>query len=91
MSDQQHVTIRVDGIVQGVNYRQAARQAAERLQITGYACNEADGSVIVEAEGLPAALEQFVTWCRNGLDAARVDRISVSHGPLVGYVGFSRW
>ena len=90
MSDRQRKIIRVEGLVQGVNFRQAARREAERLGIAGFARNESDGSVTVEAEGEAAALAQFVDWCRRGPAAARVDRIHVEDRPLVGHEGFCR-
>lgn len=90
MGDRQHVTLRVQGMVQGVNYRQAARREAERLGVTGFARNEDDGSVLVEAEGEQRNLDEFIAWCRHGPRDARVDRVTVATGPLVGYDGFSR-
>ncbi len=84
------VTIRVEGVVQGVNYRQAARRKAEGLGISGFARNENDGSVTVEAEGEPTAIAQFIEWCHYGPASAQVDRIAVTDGPLVGYEGFAR-
>lgn len=90
MTERARRVIRVDGLVQGVNYRQAARREAERLGIAGFARNEADGSVTVDAEGDPDALAQFVSWCRHGPDAARVERIEIGDAPPVGQVGFRR-
>jgi acylphosphatase len=90
MSERERVTIRVEGVVQGVNFRQAARREAERLGIAGFARNESDGSVTIDVEGTPNDLAHFVAWCRRGPDTARVDRLSVSTGPIVGYVGFAR-
>ncbi|HYP58997.1 MAG TPA: acylphosphatase [Thermomicrobiales bacterium] len=87
---ERRVTIRVEGIVQGVNYRQAARREAERLGISGFARNENDGSVTVEAEGETAAIARFIEWCQHGPASARVDAIEVSDGLLVGYDGFTR-
>ncbi|GIW03972.1 MAG: acylphosphatase [Thermomicrobiales bacterium] len=85
-----HLNIRVHGLVQGVNFRQAARREAYRLGLTGFARNEPDGTVLIEVEGEPAAIEEFVRWCRHGPPAARVDRIETQPGPLVGYQGFAR-
>ena len=65
--------MRVTGLVQGVNYRATARREAERLGLSGFARNEPDGSVTVEAEGDPEALAEFARWCAQGPPAARVD------------------
>jgi acylphosphatase len=90
MSERKRLVIHVEGLVQGVNFRQAARREAERLGIAGFARNEPDGSVTVEAEGDSDALELFVAWCRSGPTVARVDRIDMAEAPLVGYEGFAR-
>ena len=90
MSERPRLTIRVEGIVQGVNFRQAARREADRLGIAGFARNEPDGSVTIEAEGNSDTLAQFVEWCRHGPAPARVDRVEIVEGPPVGYVGFAR-
>jgi len=90
MTELRRVTIRVEGLVQGVNFRQAARQQAIRLGITGLARNEPDGSVTIEAEGEAAAIARFVAWCGHGPEHARVSAIAVADGPLVGYPGFAR-
>lgn len=90
MSDRRHVTLRVVGIVQGVNYRQAARREAQRLGISGFARNEPDGSVTVEAEGEPGDLDEFVAWCRHGPNDAQVAGVTVASSQVVGYDGFAR-
>ncbi len=90
MRVRQRKTLRVEGIVQGVNYRQAARREAARLGINGFARNDPDGSVTIEAEGSREALAEFVAWCRLGPTAAKVDRVEITDGPLVGYDGFAR-
>jgi acylphosphatase len=90
MSGLRRVTIRVEGLVQGVNFRQAARQMALPLGIAGFARNEEDGSVTIEAEGDPASIDALIDWCGHGPDHARVDAIAVTDGPVVGYRGFTR-
>jgi len=87
---ERRVTIRVEGLVQGVNYRQAARREAERFGVSGFARNERDGSVTVEAEGDAGAIAQFIEWSRHGPAPAHVTHIDIKDGPLVGYEGFTR-
>jgi acylphosphatase len=67
-----HVKIRVHGKVQGVFFRQSAQEKAEELNVTGWARNEADGSVYMEAEGEDENLQRFLEWCRQGPPAASV-------------------
>lgn len=81
-----HLTIR--GRVQGVGFRWFARQSAETLGLTGWARNLEDGSVEVEAEGTPEALETFVERLKTGNPAAKVDSIEVATIPVKGDRGF---
>ncbi|MDQ3780014.1 MAG: acylphosphatase [Chloroflexota bacterium] len=80
--------IRVHGRVQGVSFRMAARDQARQLGVRGIARNEADGSVAIEAEGEPAALDAFVAWCQQGPPAARVERVEVTRGEPSGHESF---
>jgi acylphosphatase len=83
-----HCTFRIYGHVQGVFFRQSSRQEAQKLGLSGYAHNEPDGSVLIEAEGLAEALDAFESWCRKGPAAARVDRVEVFTGEVQGYQAF---
>lgn len=75
-----HLSIRVTGSVQGVFFRASARAEAERLGIAGYARNQEDGSVLIEAEGESEALDRFVAWCGRGPDLARVEAVEIHEG-----------
>ncbi|HTM67801.1 MAG TPA: acylphosphatase [Candidatus Binatia bacterium] len=75
-----HLSIRVSGRVQGVFFRASAKAEADRLGITGFAGNEADGAVRIEAEGESEALERFVAWCGRGPDFASVASVEVHEG-----------
>ena len=67
--------VRIQGKVQGVFYRHSAQAEARRLGLTGFARNESDGSVYIEAEGEDASLGQFVQWCNVGPASASVSRV----------------
>lgn len=82
-------TIRISGHVQGVFFRASAREEARRLGLAGFARNEPDGSVLIEAEGVEAALERFVSWCRQGPPGSRVERVDVEHGEARGHADFT--
>jgi acylphosphatase len=56
----------VEGRVQGVWFRESTRQQADRLGISGYAINLADGSVEVLACGAPEALGRLAGWLQQG-------------------------
>ena len=61
--------------MQGVGFRYSAKKEADALGIVGYARNENDGSVFIEARGLAEKLEQFLAWCRKGPWLAKVTRV----------------
>ena len=69
--------VRVSGHVQGVGYRDALCAAAQRLDVTGWVRNRADGTVEGLLQGSPAAVEALIAWARRGPPAARVTRLDV--------------
>ena len=83
-----NLKIIVSGKVQGVFYRASARDAASQLGIKGYARNEPDGRVLIEAEGEEEALEKFVAWCRKGPPRASVDEVTVKENDLMNFTSF---
>jgi acylphosphatase len=84
----QHWKLFVTGKVQGVYYRNSAKQIADELGVSGWVKNEADGAVCVEVEGEVDVLKQFVAWCRRGPSAAVVDYVKIEQGQLKNYSGF---
>jgi acylphosphatase len=83
------VTLRatVRGRVQGVFFRAFIGQAAERLHIGGYVCNQPDGSVYVAARGDRRKLEELLGILRQGPEMARVE--TVEHTWAEGDTGIS--
>lgn len=65
--------IRVQGRVQGVGFRYALRDEAQRLGVSGWVRNCTDGSVEALLQGEPRAVETLVYWARRGPRAARVE------------------
>jgi acylphosphatase len=78
----------VVGRVQGVWFRESCRDQALAAGVAGWVRNLADGRVEVVLEGPPAAVDEFVTWCRRGPRRARVDGIEVVDETPVGERGF---
>lgn len=68
----------VHGYVQGVSFRQYARQEARRLRLTGWVRNEPDRTVRLVAEGPEAALQQMVDWLHIGSPYGHVDKVDVT-------------
>ncbi len=65
----------VSGIVQGVGFRHNTRRKARLMQLSGYARNLPDGSVEIEAQGTPEALERFIQWVHFGPPDAKVESV----------------
>jgi acylphosphatase len=75
----------VSGEVQGVGFRQATVDEAERLAgLTGTVKNLPDGRVEVVVEGERATVEALVAWCRVGPRHARVSDVQVTYGTARG-------
>jgi acylphosphatase len=83
-----HYNIRVNGRVQGVWFRAGAQHKAQELGLTGFARNEKDGSVYIEAEGPEEQLQEFLDWCEEGTMAAKVESRDWEEGPYQGYERF---
>jgi acylphosphatase len=69
--------IEVSGKVQGVYYRASAKQKAMELGICGTVQNTSNGQVLIVAEGMEEALEQFIIWCKKGPILAKVTQFNV--------------
>ena len=84
--------VRVRGRVQGVFFRGSTQARAEELGLAGWVCNRPDGSVEAVFEGRGTAVEQAVSFCREGPRGARVDAVEVVEETPEGLVGFDvRW
>ena len=82
------------GRVQGVGYRYYVVDEANRLGLTGYVRNKADGSVEVVAEGDRKTLDGFLALLRIGPSGAAVTDVAVTFVPATGeFYDFSikRW
>jgi len=84
-----HLNIKIFGFVQGVLFRDSARNKAEGLNIEGFVRNELDGTVYIEAEGEEGDLKKFLEWCRQGPGSARVEDVDVKEGEVRGFKEFS--
>lgn len=78
------VHLDISGRVQGVNYRYAARNEANKLGLTGWVRNLSDGRVEAVVEGDEKMVDQFINWCYVGPPWAKVTKISVQKGVAKG-------
>lgn len=79
----------VSGKVQGVFFRASTKEKADELGIVGWAMNQLDGSVLIEAEGEEDSMNEFISWCENGPLLSRVDEIDVTSLKVQSFASFS--
>jgi acylphosphatase len=68
----------VTGEVQGVFFRSSCADRARQEGVAGWVRNRADGRVEAVFEGLPQAVDNLVTWCRQGPTHASVAGVQIS-------------
>jgi len=85
----QSTSITVDGLVQGVFYRQSTKAKAIELGITGEIKNKSDGTVHIIATGTEAQLNQLIEWCKKGPEMAIVTNVKVENIPFQSFKGFN--
>jgi acylphosphatase len=78
----------VHGGVQGVFFRDSARDEAERQGVAGWVRNREDGAVEAVFEGDPQAVERLVDWCRSGPSSADVEDVEATEEEPEGVSGF---
>ena len=67
----------VRGIVQGVFFRDGAREQARAERVAGWVRNRSDGGVEAVFEGPRAAVDRLIDWCRSGPPRAHVEDVEV--------------
>lgn len=75
------------GSVQGVGFRYRATYAASMYGVTGWVCNRYDGSVEMEAQGMPEAIDKMIAvlrWDRY----IYIEDMNVKEIPLEEDTGF---
>ncbi|MGU9951263.1 MAG: acylphosphatase [Gammaproteobacteria bacterium WSBS_2016_MAG_OTU1] len=69
------IKYRLTGEVQNIGFRNYIAEAAEQLQVNGWAKNETDGSLIILLQGVPEALSQIIPLVQQGPSGAVVSNI----------------
>jgi acylphosphatase len=83
-------SIRVIGLVQGVNYRYNTQRKGDELGLVGTVRNMLDGSVHIVCEGEESAVLGLIEWCRRGPRGAFVEQVDVAWAePSGSFSGFS--
>jgi DNA ligase D-like protein (predicted 3'-phosphoesterase) len=79
----------VRGEVQGVGYRDATRARADELGVMGWVRNGEEGDVLVHAEGAGAAVDELVSFLRDGPPTARVTDVTTESVKAEGHEQFA--
>ncbi|HET7158262.1 MAG TPA: acylphosphatase [Burkholderiales bacterium] len=72
--------LNVTGVVQGVGFRVYMLREAQKLGVSGWVRNRADGGVEAMAQGESAAVDALVQWAHHGPRKARVSQVQVVPG-----------
>ena len=83
------IQIIVKGKVQGVFYRQSAKEKAKNFGITGRIKNAHNDEVHIIATGPKDQLQNFIRWCREGPPRAIVKDVSIQSLPLQNFENFN--
>lgn len=73
-----HCSIKIYGQVQGVFFRQSAKQRADELGISGFVRNESDNTVYIEAGGEERNIQKFIVWCHEGPEYAQINKVEAT-------------
>jgi acylphosphatase len=73
--DRERAHVYVSGSVQGVFFRDSARQQAEQLGLAGWVKNLPDGRVEALLEGPPGKVREMIRWCEEGPPHASVEDV----------------
>ena len=77
------------GKVQGVYFRQSAKEQANALGVKGTVRNMTDGqSVEIIATGSEEKLQALVNWCRLGPPKAIIQNLEVKELPIIEFDAF---
>jgi len=76
------------GRVQGVFFRDSARERARAHGVSGWVSNRADGGVEAVLEGPREAVERLIRFLETGPPRASVENVEVAEEPPEGLTGF---
>jgi acylphosphatase len=83
--EQERLTARIVGRVQGVGFRWWVRSRADDMGLTGWVMNDDDErGVLVVAEGQPDDLDELEQLLWKGPSAARVDEVRATREAASG-------
>jgi acylphosphatase len=87
--DYERAHVYVSGQVQGVFFRDSAREKAQQLGLNGWVKNLPDGRVEALFEGPSEGVREMVRWCEQGPSQAEVEDVETefeaSEGDLTSF------
>jgi acylphosphatase len=87
--DRERAHVYISGQVQGVFFRDSARERAEQLGLAGWVKNLPDGRVEAVFEGPPEKVREMIQWCEQGPSHATVEHVDAefeeSQGDVQGF------
>lgn len=86
---QHTLSIIISGKVQGVYFRQSAKEKALALGLTGQVKNLRDGKVYIIVTGIQEQLRIFTDWCKKGPPRAVVAGVEITELPLKLFDNFT--
>ncbi len=78
----------IQGNVQGVFFRDSAREEAEKQGVNGWVSNRSDGGVEAVLEGPSDAVERVLQFLREGPSRADVEDVEVAEEDPEGLSSF---
>ena len=84
MAEKIRASLTVNGLVQGVFFRYRAQLEGQQLGLTGWIKNNEDGTVSALVEGEKDKINEFIKWCHQGSDQAKVDEVKVNWQTYMG-------
>ncbi|HEV8080821.1 MAG TPA: acylphosphatase [Chitinophagaceae bacterium] len=78
----------ITGKVQGIFYRATAKKIANQLNIKGWIKNTKDGNVEATATGNEEQLKEFINWCKQGPENAKVEEVIIEQKPITSFDTF---
>lgn len=83
-------SIRIEGQVQGVFFRDWTVATASALGLRGWVRNRRDGSVEALAIGPDEAIDRLIAACHDGPELSRVDAVTVADADIEELERFER-
>ena len=78
------VVTRVEGLVQGVYFRDYAQKEARSLELSGWVRNRPDGTVEAVLEGEEDKVDTMIAWLHTGSPQAEVTEVQVTEEQVLG-------